>query len=95
MNIDDDFKVFLDDFAIDFVVGNDVVARRGIFEEENSPITFGVEGRRISLTTDVATASNIHHGMSISTLTLPGKQYTVVGIEPIDDGEFVEIILKV
>lgn len=92
MNISDDIKVFLNDFAITFVA-NDGVERRGIFEEENSPINFGVEGRRISLTTHITNTTNINHGTTIL-LQSTGLQYTVIGLEPIDDGEFVEIILR-
>lgn len=91
MQITEDLDQFLTDFATDITVGEDQY--QCIFNIENSPMGIGSEGREIIATlktSDVAIA-NIRHN---TTVTIQEKTYTVIGIQPIDDGKFTDLMLK-
>jgi hypothetical protein len=67
----------------------------GIFDERYEPMfdTFGssVEGRRISFLVETALSVGLHHG---DRLTIKGKQYKIIELNPIDDGKLTRILLK-
>ena len=89
MQLTENLDAFLDEFAVTFTVAGN--SFKGIFELENSPIGFGVEGRRITLTVKTTDTNSINHGTS---LAVGAKTYTVIGFEPIDDGKFTDLVLK-
>jgi len=89
MQLTENLDAFLDEFAVTFTVGGN--SFKGIFEVENSPIGFGAEGRRITLTAKTADTNDINHG---TPLVIGAKTYTVIGLEPIDDGKFTDLVLK-
>lgn len=91
MQLSEDLDQFLTDFATDLTVGENQY--QCIFNIENSPMGIGSEGREITATLktlDVTTA-NIRHN---TTVTVEGKAYAVIGIQPIDDGKFTDLLLK-
>lgn len=65
-------------------------AVRGIFDEEFENI-LEAEGRRLTFTVDLNTALDTHHG---TRLELGNRQFKVIGIEPIDDGLYTDLILQ-
>ena len=89
MQLTEDLDAFLDEFAVTFTVAGN--SFKGIFEVENSPIGFGTEGRRITLTAKTTDTNGINHGTA---LVVGAKTYTVIGLEPIDDGKFTDLVLK-
>lgn len=90
----------LDLFLTDFGVVGTLTARlrspsvaevRVLFDEEYTPIEFGAEGHSITATTRTDFVQNVHHG---DTLAINGKTYKIIGIHPIMDGRFTELVLK-
>lgn len=69
-------------------LGNQAV--RGIFDEEFQILTSEAEGRRLSLTVSRAVAQTATHG---TLLEIGDRQFEVVGIEPVEDGLFVDLLL--
>jgi hypothetical protein len=91
MQLSEDLDQFLTDFATTITVG--VAEYQCIFNIEHSPMGIGAEGKEITATvksSDVTTA-DIHHNTAV---TLEGKAYTVIGIQPIDDGKFTDLVLR-
>jgi hypothetical protein len=89
MQLVENLDSFLDEFAVSFTVAGN--SFKGIFEVENSPIGFDAEGRRITLTAKTTDTNGINHG---TPLVVGAKTYTVIGLEPIDDGKFTDLVLK-
>ena len=89
MQLTENLDPFLDEFAVNVMANGN--SFKGIFEVENSPIGFGVEGRRITLTIKTTDTNNINHGTA---LVVGAKTYTVIGLEPVDDGKFTDLVLK-
>lgn len=89
MQLTENLDAFLDEFAVTFTVASN--SFKGIFEVDNSPFGFGIEGRRITLTAKTTDTNGINHGTA---LVVGAKTYTVIGLEPIDDGKFTELVLK-
>ena len=65
-------------------------AVRGIFDEEFENI-LEAEGRNITFTVDRPTAQNVRHGLRME---LGDRQFEVVGTRPIDDGLYVDLVLR-
>lgn len=65
------------------------LAVRGIFDEEFEAIT-EAEGRRITFLVSHEIAKTCTHG---TRLELGDRQFEVVGLQPIDDGQFVDLLL--
>lgn len=65
---------------------------RGIFDVENDPILES-EGRRITftVTSDILDGQSIRHG---DTIRRNGTVYTIIGVEPLDDGSYVDLVLR-
>ncbi|MFM6155058.1 MAG: hypothetical protein ACKPE3_19020 [Sphaerospermopsis kisseleviana] len=82
---------FLTDFATTLTVG--AAEYQCIFNIENSPMGIGSEGRQITATlkTSDITTANIRHN---TTVTIEGKTYTAIGVQPIDDGKFSDLLLR-
>ena len=87
----EDLDTFLTDFATTITVG--VTEYQCIFNIENSPMGIGAEGREITATlkTSDITTANIRHN---TTVIIDSKTYTVIGIQPIDDGKFSDLVLR-
>ncbi|MFZ9738677.1 MAG: hypothetical protein ACO3EZ_11775 [Prochlorotrichaceae cyanobacterium] len=62
---------------------------RGIFDEEFQPI-LEAEGRAITFTVSRETSRLSRHG---TRLELGDRQFEVIGIQPIDDGQYADLIL--
>lgn len=67
----------------------DRYAVRGIFDEEFQPI-LEAEGRAITFTVSRETSRLSRHGTRIE---LGDRQFEVIGIQPIDDGQYADLIL--
>ena len=80
--------VFLDGF-FDELATLDRYAVRGIFDEEFQPI-LDAEGRAISFTVSRVTSRLSRHG---TRLEVGDRQFEVIGIQPIDDGQYADLIL--
>lgn len=87
--MNEDLNVFLNEFAVTVTANGN--SFKGLFEVENSPIGFGIEGRRITLTAKTTDTNGINHG---TLLVVGHSSYTVIGLEPIDDGNFTDLVLK-
>jgi hypothetical protein len=81
-------SVFLDGF-FDELATLDRYAVRGIFDEEFQPI-LDAEGRAISFTVSRVTSRLARHGTRVE---LGDRQFEVIGIQPIDDGQYADLIL--
>lgn len=91
MSLSEDLDQFLADFAQTLTVG--VADYHCIFNIENSLMGIGTEGREITATlktSDISTANIRHH----TPVVIDSKTYTVIGIQPIDDGKFSDLILR-
>lgn len=86
----ENLDLFLSDFGVNATL-NGVTTLRVLFEREYSPIEFGAEGHSITATTRTDAVSGVHHGDS---LLIEGHTYKVIGIHPIQDGKFTELVLK-
>ena len=62
---------------------------RGIFDEEFQPI-LEAEGRAISFTVSRENSKLARHG---TRMELGNRQFEVIGIQPIDDGHYADLIL--
>jgi len=80
--------VFLDGI-FDELATLDRYAVRGIFDEEFQPI-LDAEGRAISFTVSRGTSKLVRHG---TRMELGDRQFEVIGIQPIDDGHYADLIL--
>ncbi len=98
----EDLDPFLRDFGIDSTITSPAFGSRLVrvlFDEEYDPINFGTgtiaikdaEGRSLTATAKTASCTDVHHGDSI---VIEGKTYKIVGIEPIMDGKFTELVLQ-
>ena len=67
----------------------DRYAVRGIFDEEFQPI-LEAEGRAISFTVSRVTSRLAQHGTRVE---VGDRQFEVIGIQPIDDGYYADLIL--
>ena len=67
----------------------DRYAVRGIFDEEFQPI-LEAEGRAISFTVLRVTSRLARHGTRVE---VGDRQFEVIGIQPIDDGYYADLIL--
>ena len=67
----------------------DRYAARGIFDEEFQPI-LEAEGRAISFTVSRVTSRLARHGTRVE---VGDRQFEVIGIQPIDDGYYADLIL--
>lgn len=78
-------------FDQEFLVYSDrrVVSVRGIFDEEFDQIS-DAEGRRITITVDRSDSRNLRHGDEVSR---DNALWSLVGIEPIDDGQYADLLL--
>lgn len=81
--------VFLDG-VFDELATLDRYAVRGIFDEEFAPI-LEAEGRAISFTVSRVTSQLARHG---TRMELGDRQFEVIGIQPIDDGYYADLILR-
>lgn len=91
MQLTEDLDQFLTDFATTMTVGESQY--QCIFNIENNPMGIGSEGREITATlkTSDVTTANIRHN---TTVIIEARTYTVIGVQPIDDGKFTDLVLK-
>lgn len=75
--------------VFDRTVTLDYFAAQGIFDEEFDQIIES-EGRAITLTVSRGVADLLSHG---SRAEVDDRQFEVIGIQPIDDGQYVDLIL--
>lgn len=86
----ENLDIFLTDFGVPATL-NGSVTLRVLFDREFSPIEFGAEGHAITATTRTDSLFGVRHG---DTLTIAGNTYKVIGIQPIGDGKFTDLVLK-
>lgn len=97
----EDLKIFTAGEFSDLAVVVSSVARRanpnplqisGIFDERSDPMFTGsAEGRSISFLIETEAALGLNHG---ARLTIKGKDYQIVGINPMTDGKLTSLELK-
>lgn len=90
--LSEDLDLFFEsDFSVTARIGRETVS--GIFDEEYDPVMAGVEGRLITFTLakNKVNSLTIEHGTE---LEIAGKFYEVIGVQPVDDGQIVDLQLK-
>jgi hypothetical protein len=87
----ENLSAFLEDFGVDAEIDG-FSPFLVLLDKFHSRMDIGIEGRSIIATAKSEDIEDIaNHGTEI---TIEGKTYEIVGIRPLDDGQFTELDLK-
>lgn len=88
--VQDELEPYLLEFGEPAIVGSRSVV--GIFDDDYAPALEGfAEGRNIVLTTKHDEVTGVRQGENV---TIRNSNYVVIGVQPIQDGRFTDLILK-
>ncbi len=94
----ENLNIFFSDFAVTAELDSEeseLDELTGILDIEYVPMFDNdgqaTEGRQITFAVMSHEATDIHHGDEIE---IEGRTYSIVGVQPFDDGKFTDLILK-
>lgn len=99
MAISEPWSVFTDpdlfgDVAVFTDPANNHFVINGLFDEENVLVfdnLINAEGKRIILAIRYEDLTNVNHGWQVE---VRGNKYQIIGVEPIQDGRVLDLILQ-